>query len=285
MVQISERKTERETAPTPFLRWAGSKRRLLPKLMPYWPDSCTRYVEPFAGSAALFFALKPPLAVLSDTNGELVRTLSTARERPEAVYAALGALPRGSDSFYRIRKLNPTDLGDIERAARFIFLNRFCFNGLYRTNAKGEFNVPFARSGTGDFPSEAAFVRSAALLRMAEIREGDFETVLREVVRCGDFVYLDPPYAVGNRRVFRQYGPHSFGLEDLERLQATLVEIDARGAKFVLSYAWCAEATKSFSGWSHRRVYTQRNIAGFSKHRRKAAELIVTNLPLYPTLH
>jgi DNA adenine methylase len=195
---------------------------------------------------------------------------------------AAGGLPRGSDSFYCIRKLNPADLTDVERAARFIFLNRFCFNGLYRTNAKGEFNVPFARSGTGDFPSKAAFVRSAILLRNAEIREGDFEKVLHEVVQRGDFVYLDPPYAVGNRRVFRQYGPHSFGLEDLERLRTTLVEIDARGARFVLSYAWCTEAIKSFSCWAHRRVYAQRNIAGFSKHRRKAAELIVTNLPLHP---
>jgi DNA adenine methylase len=121
MVQISERTKDKETAPTPFLRWAGSKRRLLPKLTPYWPDSCTRYVEPFAGSAALFFALRPPLAVLSDTNGELVRALNTAREWPEEVYAALGSMPRGSDSFYRIRKLNPEDLGDVERAARFIF--------------------------------------------------------------------------------------------------------------------------------------------------------------------
>jgi DNA adenine methylase len=274
---LSKRKTEQVTSASPFLRWAGSKRRLLHKLVPYWTEQCARYVEPFAGSAALFYALRPKTAVLSDSNGELVRALNTVREKPNEVYDALGTLPRGSESFYSIRKLSPSDLGDVDRAARFIFLNRFCFNGLYRTNARGEFNVPFARSGTGDFPPKDAFLRSASLLRSADIREGDFEKILMEVVQRDDFVYLDPPYAVGNRRIFRQYGPHSFGLEDLERLQRILVEIDARGARFVLSYAWCAEATATFSGWTHRRVYTQRNIAGFCQHRRKAAELIVSN--------
>jgi len=278
MPRIRERKAQKEIAPGPFLRWAGSKRKLLPELIPYWPASCRRYVEPFAGSAVLFFAIKPPKAVLSDSNGELIRALKSVRDAPEEVYEALGDLPRGKESFYRIRKLNPESLDRIERVARFIFLNRFCFNGLYRTNVKGEFNVPFARSGTGDFPIKAAFLKSASALRRAVIREGDFERILSEVVQRGDFVYLDPPYAVGNRRVFRQYGPHSFGLEDLARLQRTLTEIDARGAKFVLSYAWCTEATATFSGWTHRRVYTQRNIAGFSEHRRKAAELLVSNI-------
>ena len=115
------------------------------------------------------------------------------------------------------------------------------------------------------------------MLRRATIVEGDFEKILSDVVRKGDFVYLDPPYAVGNRRVFRQYGPQSFGLADLERLQAVLEEIHARGARFVLSYAWCSEAKRMFSRWSQCRVYTQRNIAGFSQHRRKAAELTLSN--------
>jgi DNA adenine methylase len=262
---------------SPFLRWAGSKRRLLHKLTPYWPSSSTRYVEPFAGSAALFFAIQPKAALLSDINGELVKSLATVRNHPREVYAALLRIPRGSRSFYRIRKKPPASFEAVERAARFIYLNRFCFNGLYRTNGRGEFNVPFASARTGDFPSLENFLRSASMLRRARIVEGDFESVLRDVVRAGDFVYLDPPYAVGNRRVFRQYGPQSFGLADLERLQAVLEEINARGAKFVLSYAWCAEAKRMFSRWSQCRVYTQRNIAGFSRHRRKAAELIVSN--------
>ena len=277
MAQRSRFNEEPAIAPRPFLRWAGSKRRLLDKLTPYWPKMGARYVEPFAGSAALFYALRPNSAVLSDSNSELIRTLKTVRGRPGRVYSALQGLPRGSESYYKIRKLDPMRLGQIARAARFIFLNRFCFNGLYRTNAKGEFNVPFAASRTGEIPSRDEFMRSARLLRLADIREGDFEKTLLEVVQAGDFVYLDPPFAVGNRRVFRQYGPDSFGLSDLARLQRTLIEIDSRGARFVLSYAWCAEASAAFSGWFHRRVYTQRNIAGFTQHRRKAAELIVSN--------
>src|SRR5580704_7539022 len=134
MAQRSRFNEETAIVPKPFLRWSGSKTRLLHKLTPYWPKVGARYVEPFAGSAALFYALRPNAAVLSDSNGELIRTMNTVCQHPGRVYSALKELPRGSESYYKIRKLNPTRLGRINRAARFIFLNRFCFNGLYRTN-------------------------------------------------------------------------------------------------------------------------------------------------------
>jgi DNA adenine methylase len=269
--------TESSDTPRPFLRWAGSKRKLLPKLIPYWGEGYERYLEPFSGSASLFFALKPKRAILSDINAGLIQTLGFIRDYPEVIYETVKNYPLGKASFYSLRAQNPDLLSPPERAARFLFLNRFCFNGLYRTNSKGSFNVPFSPKGTGSLPSKENLIRAAALLRRAKLRCGDFEGILLENIRHGDFVYLDPPYAVGNRRVFRQYGPHSFGLDDLRRLSKALTLIHRRGARFVLSYADCHEARVAFRNWTSVRVFTQRNISGFARHRRRAAELVVSN--------
>lgn len=267
-----------EAEVVPLLRWAGSKRKLLPKLLPYWGEGYPRYLEPFAGSAALFYAISPPRAILSDINADLVETLTAVRDHPRAIYRRLVALPRGRRSYNRLRKMAPTSMESLDRAARFLFLNRFCFNGLYRTNVAGRFNVPYSPQGTGDIPSWKQFCASARHLRSATIFHGDFAKVLASTVRAGDFVYLDPPYAVANRRIFRQYGPQTFGLCDLERLVGCLHCIDAIGAKFVLSYAYCSEAVFMFKNWPCRKLFTQRNISGFAKHRRTAAEILVTNL-------
>lgn len=267
-----------KNAVIPFLRWAGSKRKLLSRLTPYWGDGYDRYFEPFMGSAALFYAISPPEAVLSDINEELVRTFVTVRDHPRAVYNRLTAFTRGKRSYKALRKITPQNLDPLKRAARFIFLNRFCFNGLYRTNLAGAFNVPFAPSGTGDLPNWKQFSAAARALRSVTILHSDFATTIRHNVRKGDFVYLDPPYAVENRRVFREYGPKTFGPEDLSRLRQTLKLIERRGAKFVLTYAASPEARHYFGGWEKKKIFTQRNISGFSKHRRTAAELIVTNV-------
>jgi DNA adenine methylase len=261
----------------PFLRWAGSKRKLLPQLTPYWGVGFKRYIEPFVGSAALFFSLRPPDAILSDINPELVQLLEAVRDHPQAVHKKVTSYPRGKRTFYQLRNLKSGDLTPIERAARLLFLNRFCFNGLYRTNLKGDFNVPFSPEGTGSLPLRRDLLAAAKSLRRAELRCGDFEGVIFGTVRAGDFVYMDPPYAVSNRRIFRQYGPQSFGLDDLGRLSAALVEINRRKARFVLTYADCREARRAFAQWDSRRVYTQRNISGFARHRRRAAELVFTN--------
>jgi DNA adenine methylase len=262
----------------PFLRWAGSKRKLLPRLLPFWGEGHDRYIEPFAGSSALFFAIQPKRALLSDINPDLVQALGVIRNEPAAVYQQARKYPASKRTFYRLRALDPSVLTPIERAARFFFLNRFCFNGLYRTNLNGRFNVPFAGQKTGNLPPWEQFATAASMLKRCVIKCGDFEHILRLAVREGDFVYLDPPYAVGNRRIFRQYGADTFGLSDLQRLRAVLKMIEERGACFVLSYAYCREAKEAFEGWSSHRVYTHRNISGFAKHRRRAAELIVTNV-------
>lgn len=239
--------------------------------------SICRALHGFLGSACLFYALRPAHALLSDINGDLVDTVTRVKEHPRAVYNATKRIERGPTSYYRVRSLDPSSLNPIERAARFIFLNRFCFNGLYRTNKTGRFNVPYSASRTGDLPTWAGLRSASEALQTAEIRCSDFEGVLAEAQK-GDFVYLDPPYAIRNRRVFRQYDPHSFGVSDIARLAAALIMIDRKGVRFVLSYAYCAEAVRAFSGWPVRKLFVQPNISGFRNTRRLAAELVVSHI-------
>lgn len=228
------------------------------------------------GSACLFFALKPQNAILADVNENLVSTFRQVRDHPQAVANRLARIPLGKRSYYSRRRKRLADLDAPDAAAHFIYLNRYCFNGLYRTNEKGLFNVPYASSGTGRLPGSRELRSISSVLRRCSIIQGDFEDTLAEA-RAGDFVYLDPPYAVGNRRVFRQYGPSSFGLDDLRRLSNALTKLDRKGVKFVLSYAYCPEALTYFKGWPQKKVLVDRNIAGFARHRRRAAELLIFN--------
>jgi DNA adenine methylase len=229
------------------------------------------------GSACLFFAISPQRALLSDINSALVQTFLTIQRMPSEVHKSLCRFPREKKTYLRLREESNRHVSAVYDAARFLYLNRFCFNGLFRTNLSGKFNVPYASSRTGNLPSLEELVVAAQALKAAEITAGDFQDTLNEV-RRHDFVYLDPPYAVTSRRVFREYAPGSFSTEDLIRLGHSLDGIDERGAKFVVSYALCNEALRVFSKWRCRRVQVQRNIAGFAHHRRRAIELIVTNV-------
>jgi len=261
----------------PILRWAGSKRQILEALSSFWKPSFKRYVEPFAGSAALFFRTKPARALLSDLNYELIDTYEVIRNRPDDVHSAVCKIERSEEQYYRIRAQQPKRLGELGRAVRFVYLNRYCFNGIYRTNSDGHFNVPFAHNKPGSIPPIEDFRRCAVLLQNATLRCGDFGGVLSEV-RQGDFVYLDPPYVVNSRRVFRQYGQREFSIRDVERLAAHLIRLDRVGASFVVSYADCSEARKLLSRWQMRRIKVRRNVAGFAAARRSAFELLVTNI-------
>lgn len=261
---------------TPILRWAGSKRYLADRLIPLFPASYERYVEPFCGSASLFFLVEPPNALLGDVNGELISAYRQLRRSGERIVRLAEALPDDRDAYNAIREAVPEDLPPLHRAARFFYLNRLCFNGLYRTNKAGAFNVPYSGRRTKSVFEAGVGSSCARLLKRAELVVGDFSKTLRRV-RQGDFVYLDPPYATGSRRVFRQYSADSFGMDDLGRLSRWLAVIHARGARFMLSYADCQESRKVAGHWECRRVHVRRHIAGFSGHRRKAVELVISN--------
>ncbi|MGH2361408.1 MAG: DNA adenine methylase [bacterium] len=261
---------------SPFLRWAGSKRQHVPLLRQYWcAAQHKRYIEPFAGSAALFFAVAPPRAVLGDLNGELIQTYRALSRDPEAVYRKLTRFAKGEAAYYRFRAMRRSDAKWL--AARFIYLNRFCFNGLYRTNFRGEFNVPYGAPKNDRLPDLDHLAACAQLLSRARLVRADFRRPLA-MVEPGDFVYMDPPYAVSRRRVFVEYGKEPFSTDDLIDLATWLEEIDRRGASFVLSYADSHEARSLFRGWENRRFAVRRNVAGFSGARRNHYELFVSNM-------
>lgn len=260
-----------------FLRWAGSKRQHLDILEEYWSSNFRRYVEPFVGSASFFFRLEPKKALLNDLNADLIQTFRTVTRQPKQVHRELEALPRGRRHFYRVRALDSKSLSAPQRAARFIYLNRFCFNGLFRTNRLGQFNVPYGAPKTDNVPSETQLAACAKLLRKAKLVSGDFREVLK-LVRRGDFVYLDPPYAISNRRAFVEYGAKPFSLDDLPDLKKCLSRIHRLGAYFVLHYADCSEARRTFARWSQRRILAKRNVAGSFGARGNRFELCITNI-------
>jgi DNA adenine methylase len=258
-----------------FLRWAGSKKKLIPRLEKFWGEGYSRYVEPFAGSACLFFALDPSKAVLGDNNTELINVYRMLRNAPERMHRRLVSIPRERESYYRWRAKDPRKLDSETRALRFVYLNHNCFNGIYRTNTDGRFNVPFG-SKLATYLSRDEFIGCAEALTNVRFVAGDFENTLAEVAR-GDFVYLDPPYAVSSRRVFRQYGKKPFDVDDVERLASELKRIHKLGAHFVVSYADCREARALASDWNSQKFLVQRHIAGFSDHRTRAFEWIIYN--------
>ncbi len=262
----------------PFLRWAGSKRRLLPILQTFWTKNHTRYVEPFAGSACLFFALRPHKAILGDLNPELIATYVEVKYRIDEVLKTLKRLkPFDKDVYNRLRNQEPTKLSAPARAARFIYLNRHCFNGIYRTNLLGRFNVPYSGVRCGGFPGDEVFHNCSRRLQQARFVRGDFEKVLAQAQK-GDLVYMDPPFAVGARRVFRQYHPDTFTLEDITRLRSWMLKLNAAGINFVVSYAESEEADILRRNFSYETVSVRRNIAGFTGSRIQTNELLISNI-------
>lgn len=268
------------TGPTkPFLRWAGSKRKQLARLSAFWSDSHAGYVEPFAGSACLFFAIGPTAAVLGDTNRELIELYKVVRDEPERLYRRLCRIKRDLETYQRWRSIEPRSLDRETRALRFIYLNRNCFNGIYRTNVDGQFNVPMGKL-PGAYFTKTDLLECSRLLRRAMLVTGDFTKTL-EHVKAGDLVYLDPPYAVNSRRIFREYGMRPFDVGDIPRLAKCLSEIYQAGADFLVSYADCSEARTLADQWNAVRLPVRRHVAGFAGARKKAYEWLVTNLPLH----
>lgn len=260
----------------PFLRWAGSKRKQLARLAEFWTPDHTRYIEPFAGSACLFFKLCPEQAILGDNNKDLIELYRVVRDDPARLYTRLCRITRTLETYQRWRALDPKTLDRETRALRFLFLNRNCFNGIYRTNTQGKFNVPMGKKPGAYFTKEELEV-CASLLNRAKLVAGDFSKTLQDVQK-GDFVYLDPPYAMSARRMFREYGKQSFDTIDIPRFSKALKVIDRSGADFLVSYADCSEARGVAREWASIRLPIKRNVAGFAGDRKMAYEWLITNM-------
>jgi DNA adenine methylase len=260
----------------PLFRWAGSKKKLLPEIRARFPQTIRTYHEPFCGSACLFFDILPQSAVLSDLNQDLMLTYREIQANPEEVHKNLASLEVSKENYYAIRALAPESLSSAWRAARFIYLNKLCFNGVYRTNKSGRFNVPMG-SKTGRMPEKVDLQRYSLALRKVKLIEGDFESTLCKI-KAGDLVYLDPPYSKPESRERGEYGLGSFHFSDIERLMMTLEKIDSAGASFILSYSDCEVIRNELRPhWRTEKVSVRRHVAGFNAHRKIVDELIVSN--------
>jgi len=235
-------------------------------------------VEPFAGSACLFFELGPEAALLGDSNKELIEVYRVVRDEPERLHRRLCRIRRDLATYLRWRQLKPASLDRETRALRFLYLNRNCFNGIYRTNMNGEFNVPMG-TRPGEYFSKDDLLGCSELLRRTSLVAGDFVKTL-EQVKAGDFVYLDPPYAVKSRRIFREYGTKTFDTTDIPRLSESLTAIVKQNADFLVSYADCAEARALALKWHSVRLPVRRHIAGLAGDRKQAYEWLVSNRPI-----
>lgn len=266
-----------ECRPEPVLRWAGSKRQILSHLATRYPVDASKYIEPFCGSASLFLRLKPSQAVLADTNKSLIECYRAIRRAPRKVYEQIQSYEVSPESYYRIREIEPGTQTSIEKAATFIFLNRYCFNGLYRTNRLGRFNVPFGALKAGRLPTMDNFVRFGRALRNVTLQSTDFQETLRHA-SPGSFVYLDPPYAVSKKRVFKEYGSLGFSYDDLQRLKSAIKVLDGNGVTFVLSYAESEESNYLAEGFNSEIIQVKRLISANVESRQLAREHIIYNV-------
>ena len=259
-----------------FLRWAGSKRQLLPILTGLIGDDFTRYVEPFAGSGCVFFALMPNKALLADINPELMHTYVEVKYRVADVIEQLSEWRKSKKRYLKLRLADPKSLPDAARAARFIYLNRCCFNGLYRTNRKGCFNVPYGGKRSGKIPKPEDLQSASQVLKKAKLMTSDFTETL-ERVEPGDFVYMDPPFSIAERRMFKEYHAACFDPEQVKRLRAEMEKLADRKIKFLVSYAESDEAKILRTGFKFKTIAVRRNIAGFAADRRTANETLIYN--------
>ncbi|MGW9264982.1 DNA adenine methylase [Gordonia terrae] len=271
--------------PAPFLRWAGSKRWLLGVLPDFVPRKYAAYYEPFLGSGAVYLRFGNRRdAFLSDANIDLVRTFQLVRDQHETIAEIASAWEVDRESYYKVRSFE-YEAGSPEAAAQFIYLNRLCFNGLYRVNSNGKFNVPYGRPRPTNVVVDPTNLRMVAeQLSQVRIDCLDFEKALLDV-RQGDFVYLDPPYVDKSPdRVFSNYTIPSFTWNDQERLCGTFTRLSKLGVSVILSNKNTPEIKELYNDF--RIVDTSRHssISGNAKHRRRAEELLILSDSIDPNL-
>jgi DNA adenine methylase len=268
--------------PRPFLKWVGGKTQLLGALRELIPRDAGSYFEPFLGGGALFFDRRPRRAVLADLNPELIDAFTAVRDDVEELMEHLRGHVYDKGYFYEVRSRDRGAMTLPERAARTIFLNRTGFNGLYRVNQKGLFNVPFGRYKDPTICDSDNLLACSAVLKGTELRSSSFEVVLADAGK-GDFVYLDPPYVPVSRTAnFTAYTRGGFGPADQDRLAQCLVELDERGACFVLSNADTPEVRAMYERLGIAQLQIDTVLANRSVNSRvggrgKVGELLVRN--------
>lgn len=264
--------------PRPFLRWAGSKRVLLPQIVEHLPKTFGTYYEPFLGAGSLFFLLQPSCAVLGDLCAPLVSTYEAVRDNAASVLRYLSQLRINKKTYYKVRAESPS--GRYKGAANFLYLNLACWNGLYRVSARGNFNVPYGRPRSRNLHDYENIKECSRLLNQPGIKleNRDFEQTLSTATR-GDLVYLDPPYVTGhNNNGFRDYNEALFSWDDQIRLARLATRLAQEGVSVVVSNALHADIKALYSAFSAFEVSRKSTLAGDSKFRGRATESLFVSL-------
>lgn len=286
----SNRTTARRLEPNnkplePFLKWAGGKRQLLEFILPQIPQNFGIYYEPFLGAGAVFFALQPRPACINDANTELVNCYLTIKSRVRSLITDLRRHKNTSEYFYRIRELDRATayprLSAVKKASRIIYLNKTCYNGLYRVNSKGHFNVPFGKYKNPQYADPAHLHAVSKLLNdpAITITNCDFEIAVRNATR-GDFVYFDPPYdPISATSSFTDYAMLKFGKPEQERLQSVYADLSRRGCQVMLSNSATDFILSLYRDYHIIRIPAKRNINSVASGRGKIDELLILNYP------
>lgn len=256
-----------DVAIKPFLKWAGGKTQLIPELSKFIPTDFNKYIEPFIGGGAFFFYLNPKEAIISDSNEELITTYIAVRDNVEEIIKILENYKNEEAFFYKIRSLNPNDLTNTERAARLIYLNKTCFNGLYRVNKNGKFNVPYGKR-KGEFLNRKQLRDSSEFLQNTIILNSDYLTTLKKYAEKGDFIYLDPPYyPVGKYSDFKRYTKEFFYHEDHVILKEEFDRLLNMGCRVLLTNSDHPVVLELYRDYEIKELDTKRLISSNAKTR------------------
>lgn len=267
----------------PFLKWAGGKRQLLPILTSFIPKKYDTYYEPFVGAGALLFALQPEKAVINDNNKDLINCYIVIRDNLDELITDLEKYKNEEECFYRIRDLDRNesffDMSPIEKASRTIYLNKTCYNGLFRVNSQGHFNVPFGKYKNPKFVDVEVLksIQQYLIKNSVTILNCDFEEAVKDAKK-GDLIYFDPPYhPISKTSSFTGYSINGFGEAEQVRLQKVFKELDKRGCFVMLSNSSTDLIKKLYSNFNLKTIQANRNINSKATGRGKIDEILVLN--------
>lgn len=270
---------------TPIVKWVGGKRQLLSEIIPLIPKNISTYVEPFVGGGAIFFELQPKKAIINDYNSELMNVYNTIKNHPEELISEL-AVHKNNNSpeyYYQIRELDRTEkfseMSSIKKAARIIFLNKTCYNGLYRVNAAGQFNSPYGKYKNPNIVNAPAIraISNYFNKKNITIKNRDYKEVLLGL-RKGSFVYFDPPYApISSSSSFTGYTENGFSLEQQKELKKECDKLTKKKIPFLVSNSDCEFIRDLYKDYTIVTVKARRSINSQSKNRGEINEVLIYN--------
>lgn len=268
---------------SPFLKWAGGKRQLLPEIRKHIPQNINTYYEPFVGAGAVFLDLQFNNVVINDINSELINCYNVIKNNPEELIKELSKFKNSEEEFYKIRSWDREEdynkRSSAEKAARTIYLNKTCFNGLYRVNSKGFFNVPYGKYKNPSFVDADNIRNLSKYFKSANITflNKDFSAIVEDA-KEGDFIYFDPPYYPLNKTSsFTSYSKDGFSQEDQIRLKKEIDALTGRGVKVLMSNSCCDFIKDLYVGYKIIEIEANRNINALGSKRTPVKEVLIKN--------